>query len=151
MQSQGQAEALGTESDHINSHIRLTAVNIHHLCNEWRPVQAREILKQIMRAQIEDRKKRTFELSECVSVVSDIHVRVLNCGSRACLQMQNKLKNLKTRLDPIASADLAKGLLNLGIRQKGEPRLSLDPTVEESKAQDKALAREKMLQALDAI
>lgn len=54
----------GTEADAAISHIRTTAVNIHHICNEWRPVQARQILKQIMRAQIDGRKKRITEMQE---------------------------------------------------------------------------------------
>lgn len=51
-----------TQADTAIEHIKLAAINIHHLCNEWRPVQARENLKMVMRKQIEERKRRTAEV-----------------------------------------------------------------------------------------
>lgn len=54
---------LGTQADSLIDHIRVAAINIHHLCNEWRPIQARETLKLLMRAQIEERKARTRDMS----------------------------------------------------------------------------------------
>jgi len=39
--------------------LRLVAINMHHLLNELRPVQARESLLRYMRLQIEERKQKT--------------------------------------------------------------------------------------------
>ena len=54
--------ALKTQSDSAIEHIRLAAINIHHLCNEWRPIQARETMKLLMRNQIDERKERIVEM-----------------------------------------------------------------------------------------
>ncbi|KAM0749807.1 hypothetical protein T439DRAFT_381370 [Meredithblackwellia eburnea MCA 4105] len=48
-----------TEPERLVEHIRLISVNMHHLVNELRPVQARETLKNMMRAQIETRRAKT--------------------------------------------------------------------------------------------
>lgn len=58
----GRAAFIKTEADTVIEHIRLASINIHHLCNEWRPVQARETLKHMMRTQIDERKARTAEV-----------------------------------------------------------------------------------------
>lgn len=57
-------QVIKTQADTAIEHIKLAAINIHHLCNEWRPVQARENLKMLMRDQIEERKRRTNEVRE---------------------------------------------------------------------------------------
>jgi mediator of RNA polymerase II transcription subunit 7 len=61
--------ALKTQSDSAIEHIRLAAINIHHLCNEWRPIQARETMKLMMRNQIEDRKDRIAEMRRYIAML----------------------------------------------------------------------------------
>ena len=64
-------EAIATEADRAIDHLRLCAVNIHHLCNEWRPVQARETLKMLMQNQIDERRERTAELQKTCAELKD--------------------------------------------------------------------------------
>lgn len=53
-------------TDQIVSHIELTAFNMHGLCNELRPRQARETLKMMMREQAkEKREKARMVLKSC--------------------------------------------------------------------------------------
>ncbi|GAA6060885.1 hypothetical protein JCM10212_000168 [Sporobolomyces blumeae] len=47
------------DSARLTDHIRLIAINMHHLVNELRPVQARETLKSMMRYQIDERRAKT--------------------------------------------------------------------------------------------
>lgn len=54
--------ALKTQSDSAVEHMRIAAINIHHLCNEWRPIQARETMKLMMRNQIDERTLRIGEM-----------------------------------------------------------------------------------------
>ena len=73
-----------TTSQRLAQHIHTTSINMHHLCNELRPIQvwpcaylylsdinidhlcknaqAREALQNMMREQIDRRKRRTTEL-----------------------------------------------------------------------------------------
>ena len=46
-------------------HIKVAGINMHYLVNELRPVQARETLKVMMRAMIDDRKAKTEALKGC--------------------------------------------------------------------------------------
>jgi mediator of RNA polymerase II transcription subunit 7 len=62
LDSAAAALALRTQADAAVAHIRLASINVHHLCNEWRPVQARETLRALMRAQIAARRRKTDEL-----------------------------------------------------------------------------------------
>lgn len=59
-----------TNGQRLIAHIRTTAINMHHLCNELRPVQARETLKSMLREQIDERKRRTEELKQCAGAVN---------------------------------------------------------------------------------
>lgn len=59
-----QGQVIKVQADTAIEHIRLAAINIHHLCNEWRPVQARETLKMLMKEQIEARRRRTSEVKQ---------------------------------------------------------------------------------------
>jgi mediator of RNA polymerase II transcription subunit 7 len=43
--------------------LRLVAVNMHHLLNELRPVQARETLLALKRVRIDDMKRKTEALN----------------------------------------------------------------------------------------
>jgi mediator of RNA polymerase II transcription subunit 7 len=43
---------------------RLVAVNMHHLLNELRPVQARETLLALKRSRLDAKKLRTTQLKE---------------------------------------------------------------------------------------
>lgn len=63
-QSGTQGDVIKTQADTAIEHIRIAAINIHHLCNEWRPIQARENLKLLMRSQIEERRRRTSEVKQ---------------------------------------------------------------------------------------
>lgn len=64
-------QPIATEADRALDHIRLCAINIHHLCNEWRPIQARETLKLLMRNQMEDRRIRTEQLRKASQQAGD--------------------------------------------------------------------------------
>lgn len=50
-------------------HIKVAGINMHYLANELRPVQARETLKVMMRAMIDDRKSKTEALKGFVCVI----------------------------------------------------------------------------------
>jgi hypothetical protein len=65
----GHGHQVKTQADTAIEHIRVASINIHHLCNEWRPVQARETLKDLMINQIQERKRRTAEVRECVACI----------------------------------------------------------------------------------
>lgn len=47
-----------SNSDQIVSHIELAAFNMHGLCNELRPRQARETLKTMMREQAKEKREK---------------------------------------------------------------------------------------------
>ncbi|KAK4700522.1 mediator of RNA polymerase II transcription subunit 7, partial [Phenoliferia sp. Uapishka_3] len=53
-----------TDPERLVEHIRLITINMHHLVNELRPVQARETLKAMMRAQIDARKAKTVAMRQ---------------------------------------------------------------------------------------
>ncbi|KAL8279881.1 hypothetical protein RQP46_007731 [Phenoliferia psychrophenolica] len=53
-----------TEPERLVEHIRLISINMHHLVNELRPVQARETLKTMMRSQIETRRAKTAAMKQ---------------------------------------------------------------------------------------
>jgi len=61
-----------TEDSRLISHLRLCAINMHHLCNEMRPVQARETLEEIMREKIANRKRKTEEINKSCERVESI-------------------------------------------------------------------------------
>uniref|UniRef100_A0A0N5B0L1 Mediator of RNA polymerase II transcription subunit 7 n=1 Tax=Syphacia muris TaxID=451379 RepID=A0A0N5B0L1_9BILA len=46
--------------------LRLLFINMHHLINEYRPVQAHDTLKAIMKAKIESVKEMTVQLRELI-------------------------------------------------------------------------------------
>jgi len=46
-----------SKTDHIVSHIELAAFNMHGLCNDLRPRQARESLKLILRLQAQEKRR----------------------------------------------------------------------------------------------
>ncbi|BGP35302.1 hypothetical protein JCM10296v2_007137 [Rhodotorula toruloides] len=48
-----------SDPERLTEHMRLIAINMHYLVNELRPVQARETLKAMMRAQIDLRRAKT--------------------------------------------------------------------------------------------
>ncbi|KPV71948.1 uncharacterized protein RHOBADRAFT_331, partial [Rhodotorula graminis WP1] len=48
-----------SDIERLTEHMQLVAVNMHYLVNELRPVQARETLKAMMRAQIDLRRAKT--------------------------------------------------------------------------------------------
>ncbi|OAV98037.1 hypothetical protein PTTG_01239 [Puccinia triticina 1-1 BBBD Race 1] len=59
----------GTQTDQIVSHIELAAFNIHGLCNELRPRQARETLKLMLRHQANDKRTNAARvLSTCAEL-----------------------------------------------------------------------------------
>ncbi|PLW29629.1 hypothetical protein PCANC_23412 [Puccinia coronata f. sp. avenae] len=74
-----------SKTDQIVSHIELAAFNIHGLCNELRPRQARETLKLIMRQQAREKRLKA--------------ARVI----RTCEDLRSQLARLKT--DPIVADD----------------------------------------------
>ncbi|GAA5966957.1 hypothetical protein JCM3765_004413 [Sporobolomyces pararoseus] len=53
-----------SDPERMTEHIRLITINMHHLVNELRPVQARETLKLMMRYQIDRRKEKTIAIRE---------------------------------------------------------------------------------------
>ncbi|GAA5985101.1 hypothetical protein JCM5350_000842 [Sporobolomyces pararoseus] len=53
-----------SDPERMTEHIRLITINMHHLVNELRPVQARETLKLMMRYQIDRRKEKTLAIKE---------------------------------------------------------------------------------------
>ncbi|GAA5956772.1 hypothetical protein JCM21900_002178 [Sporobolomyces salmonicolor] len=71
----------------LTEHVRLIAINMHHLVNELRPVQARETLKTMMQAQIDRRRAKTAAIkrkcAEITSVLSTMHSDILAASSAA--------------------------------------------------------------------
>ncbi|KAI8457847.1 MED7 protein-domain-containing protein [Phakopsora pachyrhizi] len=63
--------------DEIVSHIELTSFNIHGLCNELRPDQAKETLKLMLREQAKEKRMKSRMILE------------------ACEELKNQLKSLK--------------------------------------------------------
>jgi heme exporter protein D len=55
-----------SKTDQIVSHIELAAFNIHGLCNELRPRQARETLKLIMRQQAREKRLKAARVIQSV-------------------------------------------------------------------------------------
>ena len=54
----------------LAEHVRLAAINMHHLLNELRPVQATESLLALKRNEIAVARMRMEELRACVRSVS---------------------------------------------------------------------------------
>ncbi|GAA6055266.1 hypothetical protein JCM3770_001516 [Rhodotorula araucariae] len=73
--------------ERLTEHMRLIAVNMHYLVNELRPVQARETLKAMMRAQIDLRRAKTAAIkqkcAEITSTLSTVHANVVAVASPA--------------------------------------------------------------------
>ncbi|EGG06071.1 uncharacterized protein MELLADRAFT_77936 [Melampsora larici-populina 98AG31] len=62
-----------SNTDQIISHIELTSFNMHGLCNELRPRQARETLKLMMKEQAkEKREKARLVLKTCEDLKNDL-------------------------------------------------------------------------------
>ncbi|KAK4053596.1 hypothetical protein OIO90_003835 [Microbotryomycetes sp. JL221] len=73
-QQQGQVEPgqePPTDPERLVEHIRLISINMHHLVNELRPIQARETLKNMMRQQIERRKTKTAAIKQRCAELAD--------------------------------------------------------------------------------
>ncbi|KAK4048504.1 hypothetical protein OIV83_004672 [Microbotryomycetes sp. JL201] len=70
--AQNQGQEPQTDSERLVEHIRLISVNMHHLVNELRPVQARETLKSMMRQQIERRRAKTAAINQRCAELYDI-------------------------------------------------------------------------------
>jgi len=64
-------ESPQSDIGHLVDHIRVAATNMHYLVNELRPIQARETLKLMMRAMIDDRKAKTAALTEYVLLFAE--------------------------------------------------------------------------------
>jgi len=126
------SKLLTTQADQLIEHIKLCTINIHHICNEWRPVQAREMIKLILRNQIEERRERIEEMKS------------------TCDEIRSRLQSLKTQVNLERPSDA------ITARMEG---VALDPqetsTAEEESTQvedsKKEEAKRKMLAALDAI
>ncbi|GAA5895629.1 hypothetical protein JCM5296_003766 [Sporobolomyces johnsonii] len=76
-----------SDPERLTEHVRLIAINMHHLVNELRPVQARETLKTMMQAQIDRRRAKTAAIkqkcAEITSTLSTLHSDVLAASSAA--------------------------------------------------------------------
>ena len=94
-----------TNGQRLIAHIRTTAINMHHLCNELRPVQARETLKSMLREQIDERKRRTDELRQCVGVKTDGTDERRSCASVSTLLESLRGKYATSGDDDAAMAD----------------------------------------------
>ncbi|BGP51612.1 hypothetical protein JCM10450v2_007562 [Rhodotorula kratochvilovae] len=74
-----------SDPERLTEHMRLIAINMHYLVNELRPVQARETLKAMMRAQIDLRRAKTAAIkqkcTEITSTLSTLHADVLSAAS----------------------------------------------------------------------
>ncbi|TNY19331.1 mediator of RNA polymerase II transcription subunit 7 [Rhodotorula diobovata] len=70
-----------SDVERLTEHMRLVAINMHYLVNELRPVQARETLKAMMRAQIDLRRAKTVAIkqkcAEITSTIATLHSDVL--------------------------------------------------------------------------
>jgi len=75
------SQLLTTQADQLIEHLKLASINIHHICNEWRPVQAREMVKLVLRNQIDERKAKISEIRS------------------ACQGITERLQALNTRVD----------------------------------------------------
>ncbi|GAA6007404.1 hypothetical protein JCM11491_004151 [Sporobolomyces phaffii] len=68
------------DPERLTEHIRLITINMHHLVNELRPVQARETLKLMMQFQIDRRREKTLAIKqrcdEVRSTLADLQTRV---------------------------------------------------------------------------
>ncbi|GAA5878044.1 hypothetical protein JCM16303_002829 [Sporobolomyces ruberrimus] len=69
-----------SDPERLTEHIRLITINMHHLVNELRPVQARETLKLMMRYQIDRRREKTIAIrkrcEEVRSTLADLQAKV---------------------------------------------------------------------------
>ncbi|SCZ94799.1 BZ3500_MvSof-1268-A1-R1_Chr12-1g03666 [Microbotryum saponariae] len=81
------AKGLPSDPERFVERIRLIGINLHHLINELRPVQAKESLKAMMRTQIEQRKART------------------NAIQQKCQEMNQALASLSTKLERAVIVD----------------------------------------------
>ncbi|SGY20167.1 BQ5605_C017g08505 [Microbotryum silenes-dioicae] len=80
-------KGLPSDPERFVERIRLIGINLHHLINELRPVQAKESLKAMMRTQIEQRKART------------------NAIQQKCQEMNQALASLSTKLERAVIVD----------------------------------------------
>ncbi|GAA6039364.1 hypothetical protein JCM8097_002817 [Rhodosporidiobolus ruineniae] len=83
-----------TDPERLTEHLRLIAINMHYLVNELRPVQARETLKNMMRAQIELRKAKTAAIRQkCDAIkatLSTLHSDVLSASASSAASAADK-------------------------------------------------------------
>jgi len=159
-QSGRHGEVIKTQADTAIEHIKLASINIHHLCNEWRPVQARENLKMLMRVQIEERKRRTKEIQTRVqshalvfhgtshSIHKDLNLLTAHC--RTCEEISQRLaalKTLKTKSDVKEDNSLASRASSMAIDESARSKVAIEPVQQSIKEK----ARARMLQRLEKL
>lgn len=69
--STGSSSTQAERRQRLDSHVdelRDTAINMHHVLNELRPVQASEQLKKLLRDKIDARRDKARELDRCVAL-----------------------------------------------------------------------------------
>ncbi|KAK9894888.1 hypothetical protein P389DRAFT_85901 [Cystobasidium minutum MCA 4210] len=120
-----QGQIIKTQADTAIEHIRLSAINIHHLCNEWRPVQARENLKMLMRNQIQERKRRTSEVRETCKEISQrlAHLKTYKPGQSAALDTELSQRAASIDIDDSALKRQAKVPEPLSAKDKATARM----------------------------
>ncbi|GAA5903252.1 mediator complex subunit MED7 [Sporobolomyces salmoneus] len=99
-----------SDPERLTEHIRLITINMHHLVNELRPVQARETLKLMMRYQIDRRKEKTLAIKqrcqEIRSTLADLQTKVQTTSNSTALNADGR-NDTATRSDTTPTASSA--------------------------------------------
>lgn len=94
--------------DKISHHLRLTAINMHDLVNQLRPVQAKENLIKIVKEEIQDKRDRTRQLQRyAVPFYRRLRKRiVLTCDAVQSNKSKKPYKSLSGTTDKAAPAPI---------------------------------------------
>ncbi|BGO95443.1 hypothetical protein NBRC10512_001411 [Rhodotorula toruloides] len=102
-----------TDPERLTEHMRLIAINMHYLVNELRPVQARETLKAMMRAQIDLRRAKTAAIkqkcAEIQTTLASLRSRIATASAPA--DQLEKAATVSTSNSAFAAADEAFDIL----------------------------------------
>ncbi|GAA5930884.1 mediator complex subunit MED7 [Sporobolomyces koalae] len=109
-----------SDPQRLTEHARLISINMHHLVNELRPVQARETLKLMMRDQIDRRRAKTLAIKERCQ---DIHKTLANLQT----QIQRTAVNVSSSTTQANGATPRAELDSLGHSPLNATEASPDP------------------------
>ncbi|KAM0786003.1 hypothetical protein ACM66B_006821 [Microbotryomycetes sp. NB124-2] len=94
-----------TDPERFVEHIRLISINMHHLVNELRPVQARETLKNMMRQQIERRRAKTAAIKQrCADLSTALAALKAEVGNEADTPPEDLTQPITRNHAPVAQS-----------------------------------------------